>query len=78
MWGVERGGPAGGMIQAFGNFPRRDQNADEPGANFHPAARYSSDGQFQFSDYYVSAGQQVLFDIAQGLSAPYATNVRVP
>jgi hypothetical protein len=67
-----------GSIQAFGNFPRDDQNVDEPGNHFEPAVQYSRDGAFQFSGYDVSAGQSVLFDIAQGPHAAYATNVRVP
>lgn len=67
-----------GMIQQFGNFPRADQDVDEPGNAFEFSARYQPSGRFSFNGYAVSAGQQVLFDIAQGPYAAYATNVRVP
>jgi len=74
--------PDGGycLIQQFGNFPRADQNVDEPGNTFEESVQrgYTFTGQFVCQGYALSVGQQVLFDIAEGSPLNFATNVRVP
>jgi hypothetical protein len=77
---VTAGGPGCGLIQQFGNFPRAGENPDEPGNNFEASVRagYTFDGQFLFRSADVSAGQQVLFDLAEDTGAVYACNIRVP
>ncbi len=78
VYGNDAGGA--GLVQQFGNFPRVGQNLDEPGNNFEASVRagYTATGQFIFSNAQVSAGQEVVFDLVQGVRDVEAMNVRVP
>jgi hypothetical protein len=69
-----------GAIQQCGNFPC-PTNMLAPGQPTPEESYrrgYTLDGCFYFRGYDVSAGQQVVFDLAQGRWGAYATNVRVP